>query len=41
MTAIPVTSTITINVEGVGPVELTVEEHGEGRLLLVLNGADP
>jgi pimeloyl-ACP methyl ester carboxylesterase len=28
----------TINVEGVGPVELTVEERGEGRPYLVLHG---
>ena len=28
----------TINVEGVGPVELTVDEEGEGRPFLVLHG---
>ena len=32
------TTTKTINVEGVGPVELTVEESGDGRPCLVLHG---
>jgi pimeloyl-ACP methyl ester carboxylesterase len=38
MTATAVASTITINVEGVGSVELTVEKRGEGRSYLVLHG---
>jgi pimeloyl-ACP methyl ester carboxylesterase len=38
MTATAVASTITINVEGVGSVELTVEKRGEGRPYLVLHG---
>ena len=38
MTTISTSSTKNINSEGVGPVELTVEERGEGRPYLVLHG---
>jgi pimeloyl-ACP methyl ester carboxylesterase len=38
MTAVAVSSTKTVNVTGIGPVELTVEERGEGRPYLLLHG---
>ena len=38
MTTTAVSSTKTINVAGVGPVELTVEERGDGQPFLVLHG---
>jgi pimeloyl-ACP methyl ester carboxylesterase len=38
MPAIAVSSTMTVNVVGVGPVDLTVEERGEGRPVLLLHG---
>jgi pimeloyl-ACP methyl ester carboxylesterase len=38
MTTTATSSTKTINIAGVGPVELTVEERGEGRTSLVLHG---
>src|SRR5271163_987492 len=38
MTATPESSTKTVNVAGVGPVELTVEERGDGEPFLVLHG---
>jgi pimeloyl-ACP methyl ester carboxylesterase len=38
MTTTAVSTTMTINVAGVGPVELTVEERGDGRPFLVLHG---
>jgi pimeloyl-ACP methyl ester carboxylesterase len=38
MTTTAVPTTRTLNVEGVGPVELTVEERGDGRPFLVLHG---
>jgi pimeloyl-ACP methyl ester carboxylesterase len=31
-------TTYTVNLEGVGPVDVTVEEHGEGRPFLLLHG---
>ena len=38
MTTIAVSTTKAINVAGIGPVELTVEEQGSGRPYLVLHG---
>ena len=38
MTTTAVSTTKTITVAGIGPVELTVEEQGEGRSFLVLHG---
>jgi pimeloyl-ACP methyl ester carboxylesterase len=38
MTTTAVSTTKTINVADIGPVELTVEEQGEGRSFLVLHG---
>ena len=38
MTATAVSSNKTINIAGIDPVELTVEERGEGRPYLVLHG---
>jgi pimeloyl-ACP methyl ester carboxylesterase len=38
MTTTAVPTTRSLNVEGVGPVELTVEERGDGRPFLVLHG---
>ena len=38
MTTTAVSTTKTLNVEGVGPVELTVEERGDGQPFLVLHG---
>ena len=38
MTTTAVSTTRTINVAGIGPVELTVEERGDGRPFLVLHG---
>jgi pimeloyl-ACP methyl ester carboxylesterase len=38
LTTTAVSTTKTINVDGVGPVELTVETRGAGRLYLVLHG---
>ena len=38
MTTIAVSTTKAINVAGIGPVELTVEEQGNGRPYLVLHG---
>ena len=38
MTTIAVSTTKTINVAGIGPVELTVEERGDGQPFLVLHG---
>ena len=39
MTTTTTSSTKTINVAGVGPVDLTVEKRGDGRPYLVLHGA--
>ena len=38
MTTTAVSSTRTVNVAGIGPVELTVEERGHGKPFLVLHG---
>jgi pimeloyl-ACP methyl ester carboxylesterase len=38
MTTTTTSSTKTINVAGVGPVDLTVEKRGDGRPYLVLHG---
>jgi pimeloyl-ACP methyl ester carboxylesterase len=38
MTTTSVSSTKTVNVAGVGPVELTIEERGHGRPFLLLHG---
>jgi len=38
MTTTAVSTTRTITVAGIGPVELTVEERGEGQPYLVLHG---
>jgi hypothetical protein len=38
MTTTAVSTTKTLNVAGLGPVELTVEERGDGRPFLVLHG---
>ena len=38
MTATAVSTTKTLNVAGIGPVELTVEERGDGQPFLVLHG---
>jgi len=38
MTTTAVSTTKTLNVAGIGPVELTVEERGDGQPLLVLHG---
>ena len=38
MTTTAVSTTKTLNVAGIGPVELTIEERGDGRAFLVLHG---
>ena len=38
MTTTAASTTKTINVSGIGPVELTVEERGDGQPYLVLHG---
>ena len=38
MTTTAVSTTKSINVTGIGPVELTVEERGDGKAFLVLHG---
>ena len=38
MTSTPVSTTRTLNVGGIGPVELTVEDRGDGQVFLLLHG---
>ena len=38
MTTTAVSTTKTVNVAGIGPVELTVEERGDGQPFLLLHG---